>query len=275
MKRLKKAALACACVLLALATYAVAIEPGRLVVKREALDIPNWPLALSGLRVILLSDLHVGSPHWGESRTRELIARVNAERADLILLGGDYMVHDVKFGSRVPEPVVADLLGELRAPLGVVAVLGNHDGWHGPVLRPLLEARGIHVLDDEVFIVETRGTRFSVLGLSDEEVRKRTAHEELELAPAGVPLLVLVHEPDVFAELDARPSLTLAGHTHGGQVRLPLLGPPIVRSRYGARYAAGHIVEDGRHLFVTTGIGTSVWPVRFGVPPEYAVLTLQ
>jgi len=260
---------------LALAAYAFLIEPARLVEKRIDLDIPNWPSPLAGLKVALLSDLHVGSPHWGPERMRELMQRVNAERADLILLAGDYMIHDVKFGTRAAEPVVASVLGELRAPLGVVAVLGNHDGWHAPVLRPLLEARGIHVLDDEAFVVRARGSRFCVLGLADDEVRKRTAREELALAPAGMPLLVLVHEPDIFSDLDARASLTLAGHTHGGQVRLPWLGPPYVGSRYGARYAAGHIVENDRQLFVTTGIGTSIWPIRFGVPPEYVILTLR
>ncbi|MEI9940953.1 MAG: metallophosphoesterase [Pseudomonadota bacterium] len=261
--------------LLAIMVDSFLIEPARLVVKRADLELPNWPAELAGLRVALLSDLHVGSPHWGESRIRELIAQVNAEHPELILLAGDYLVHDVKFGTRVSERFVAEALGELHAPLGVVAVFGNHDCWKGPVLRPLLEAKGIHVLEDEAFVVQARGSRFCVLGLADDEVRKRTASEEYALAPADMPLLVLVHEPDIFADLDARVSLTLAGHTHGGQVRLPFFGPPVVRSRYGARYAAGHIVENDRQLFVTTGIGTSVWPVRFGVPPEYVILTLR
>ncbi|HEX2670983.1 MAG TPA: metallophosphoesterase, partial [Polyangiaceae bacterium] len=195
MKRLKWAAVLAVVSGVALTGFAFLIEPARLVVKHEELDVPNWPAPLAGLRVALLSDLHVGSPHWGESRVRELVAQVNAERADLILLAGDYLIHDVKFGTRVPEPAVAELLGALHAPLGVVAVLGNHDGWHGPVIRPLLEKKGIHVLDDEVFDSEFRDTRFCVLGLADDEVRKRTAAEELALAPAGVPLLVLVHEP--------------------------------------------------------------------------------
>jgi predicted MPP superfamily phosphohydrolase len=260
---------------IACAAYAFLIEPARLVVQRKELELPSWPEPLAGLRVALLSDLHVGSPHWGAERARELVRQVNAEQPELVLLAGDYMIHDVKFGTRVPEHVVASVLGELRAPLGVVAVLGNHDGWHGPVLRPLLEARGIHVLDDEIFVFQRRGASLCVLGLADDEVRTRSASEELALAPPGMPLLVLVHEPDIFHDLDARASLTLAGHTHGGQVRLPFFGPPHVGSRYGARYAAGHIVEDGRQLFVTTGIGTSIWPIRFGVPPEYVILTLR
>jgi len=259
----------------ALAVYSLLIEPAQLRVTRVDLRLRNWPAPLAGLRVALISDLHVGSPHWGPERTRELVRQVNAEQPELILLGGDYMIHDVPFGTRAPEAVVAKVLGELRAPLGVIAVLGNHDGWHGPVLRPLLEAEGIQVLDDEVRIVQARGSRFCVLGLADEEVRLRSASEELSLSPAGMPLLVLVHEPDIFPELDARVSLTLAGHTHGGQVRLPFFGPPVVRSRYGARYAAGQIVENERQLFVTTGIGTSVLPIRFGVPPEYVMLTLR
>ncbi len=275
MKRLRLALTLSALALLSCAAFAFWIEPARLLVNRRQLQLPNWPPPLAGLRVALLSDLHVGSPHWGPERTRELVQRVNAEQPELILLAGDYMIHDVKFGTRASEQVVAAVLGELHAPLGVIAVLGNHDGWHGPVLRPLLEAQGIRVLDDEAWVVQARGTQFCVLGLAEEQVRKRTPNEELALAPAGMPLLVLVHEPDIFPDLDARVSLTLAGHTHGGQVRLPFFGPPFVGSRYGARYAAGHVVEHGRQLFVTTGIGTSVWPIRFGVPPEYVILTLR
>lgn len=261
--------------LLALLAYSFLIEPARLVVQRRELDIPNWPSELAGLRVVLVSDLHVGSPHWGVGRVRELVTQINAERADLIVLAGDYLIHGVKFGRPVPGPAVAAEIGELKAPLGVVAVFGNHDGWHGRHLRPGLEAKGVHVLDDEVYRVQTRGASFTVLGLADEEMRTRTPLQQLALAPAAVPLLVLVHEPDIFPELDARVSLALAGHTHGGQVRFPFIGAPIVRSRYGQRYVRGHVVENGRHLFVTTGIGTSIWPVRLGVPPEYVVLTLR
>jgi hypothetical protein len=261
--------------LVALLVYGSLVEPARLVVHREELDIPNWPAALGGLRVALLADLHVGSPHWGVRRLRELVSAVNAEHPDLILLAGDYRIHDIPFGTFVPEVEIAKELHGLSAPLGVLAVLGNHDGWHGRVMRPALEAQGLRVLEDEVVEITTRGTSFSVLGVEDEQARTLTADQELALARPGTPLLVLVHEPDLFAELDSRASLTLAGHTHGGQVRLPWIGAPWPHSRYGQRYLAGNVVEHSRHLFVTTGIGTSVLPIRIGVTPEFVILTLR
>lgn len=252
------------------------IEPSRLVVNRQELRLPGWPAPLAGLRVAFLADLHVGSPHWGIDHLRTLVARVNEEKPDLILLGGDYLINDIAFGTHVPADRIAIELTQLRAPLGVLAVLGNHDWWNdGQRVRAIFEAHGLTVLDDESRTIEARGSRFCVLGLRDEYFRSRSPAQELSLAPPGLPLLVVVHEPDIFAELDQRVSLTLAGHTHGGQVALPLLGRRIVPSRFGERYAAGHVVENGRHLFVTTGIGTSIVPVRFGVPPEFALLTLR
>jgi len=261
---------------IALGADAFFIEPARLVVNRQELQLPNWPAELSGVRVALLSDLHVGSPHWGLSRLHELVTRTNAEKPDLILLAGDYLINNIWFGEHVEADPIATELGQLRAPLGVFAVLGNHDWWNnGPKVRAAFEAHGLTVLDDEVRRLHYRGKSFCLLGVRDETERLRSAQQELDLALPGMPLLVLVHEPDLFPALDERATLTLAGHTHGGQVDLPVLGRRIVPSRFGSRYAAGHIVEGGRHLFVTTGVGTSIVPVRFGVPPEIALLTLR
>jgi predicted MPP superfamily phosphohydrolase len=261
---------------IAFAIYVVKIEPSRLVVNRTELALPGWPSALAGTKIALLSDLHIGSPCWDLERLRELVTEVNAQHADLILLAGDYTNNGQHGGSSVPIEAIAQELGNLRAPLGVAAVLGNHDWWNGgPRARAAFEANGVRVLDDEVLHIAARGTSFELLGMADAEVRRRSAKEALALVPAGAPTIALVHEPDIFADMDGRALLTLAGHTHGGQVALPLLGRPIVPSRFGQRYAVGHIVEQGRHLFVTTGLGTSILPVRFGVPPEIAVLTLR
>lgn len=275
--RLTRVLLVLTALVVGLGTWVSWIEPSRLVVNRQELRLPGWPKELGGLRVAFLSDLHVGSPHWGIESLRALVTRVNEERPDLILLGGDYVIDDVPFGQIVPAEQIAIELERLSAPLGVIAVLGNHDYWNEETqhVRRHFEAHGIVVLDDEVRRIDTRGSTFAVLGLRDEYQRKRTASEELALAAPGLPLIVLTHEPDIFADLDERATLTLAGHTHGGQVNLPFLGRRVVPSRFGQRFAAGHVVEDGRHLFVTSGIGTSILPVRFRVPPEIALLTLR
>jgi hypothetical protein len=259
-----------------LAAWAFWLEPRRLVVHEETLDVPHWPSELRGFRLALLSDLHVGSPYWGVPELERLVERVNRERPELVLLAGDYMITGVKFGTWVDPETIAATLARLDAPEGVVAVLGNHDWWNGGQrVRRAFERAGIVVLENESHAVQRGDRRFSVVGLADQLTRRILLDKALEGVGENDPFLVLVHEPDVFVRMPERASLMLAGHTHGGQVRLPLLGRPVIPSRYGQRFAAGHIVENGRHLFVTTGVGTSVFPVRFGVAPEIAILNLE
>jgi predicted MPP superfamily phosphohydrolase len=261
---------------LSLGAWAFWLEPRRLVVHEETLDVPHWPDELRGFRLALLSDLHVGSPYWGLSSLERLVEQVNRERPEMVLLAGDYMTNGVKFGEQVAPESIAATLAKLEAPLGVVAVLGNHDWWSGGRrVRRAFESAGIVVLENGSYAVQRGDQRFFVVGLADELTRRVRLDKALEGVAEGAPFLVLAHEPDVFVRVPDSASLTLAGHTHGGQVRLPLLGRPVIPSRYGQRFAAGHVVEDGRHLFVTTGVGTSVFPVRFGVPPEVAILNLE
>ena len=262
--------------LVALGAWAFWLEPRSLVVHTETLDVPHWPAPLAGTRIALLSDLHVGSPYWHVADLERLVERVNAEQPELVLLAGDYMINGVKLGTWVEPEAIATALGRLRAPLGVIAVLGNHDWWNdGRRVRRAFEASGIVVLENEARRVQRGDGGFYVVGLADELTRRVRIDRALSGVGADDPYLVLVHEPDVFPQVPEQASLTLAGHTHGGQVRLPLLGRPVIPSRHGQRYAAGHVVEDGRHLFVTTGVGTSIFPVRFGVPPELVLLTLE
>lgn len=258
-----------------LAGWAFWIEPARLVVREHELDLPNWPAQLAGLRLALISDLHIGAPHWDLERLAELVQEANAHQPELVLLAGDYLFTGARFGRWVEPESIATELSQLRAPLGVLAVLGNHEWWSDALrVRRALEQRGIVVLHNQVQRLE-QSVPFYVAGIGD----PFTGHDDLagtiERVPGDAPFLVLVHGPDVFPQVPSRAALTLAGHTHGGQVWLPILGRPIVPSRHGQRYAAGHVVEDGRHLFVTTGVGTSILPVRFGVPPEIVLLRLR
>lgn len=255
------------------------LEPQRLVTTRSELALPGWPTKLDGLRVALLSDLHVGSPFWDLEALSKLVARTNAEKPDLILLAGDYQINDVPGGNWVDAEAIAQGLSPLRAPLGVFAVLGNHDWWNdGERTRQAFVKHGITVLEESAQKLERDAQSFYLVGLADQLTRPSSPRSALAQVPSGAATLLLVHEPDVFESfprLGIRPTLTLAGHTHGGQVWLPLLGRRVVPSDFGERYAYGHVVEAGRHLFVTSGVGTSVLPVRFLVPPEIAILTLR
>jgi hypothetical protein len=265
---------------LLLAFWCTLVEPRRLVVTEARLELPRWPRELSGLKVALLTDLHIGSPHWDLARLVELVERTNAQHPDLVLLAGDYQINDVMGGVFVEAEPIAERLGALRAPLGVLAVLGNHDWWNdGERTRRAFTAHGIEVLEEEAIRVERKsGAAFYVVGLADQLTRSSDPRLAMSKVPDGAATLLLVHEPDVFERfprLSLSPSLTLAGHTHGGQVWLPLLGRRVVPSEFGERYAYGHVVEHGRHLFVSSGVGTSIIPVRLFVPPEIALLTLR
>ncbi|MHC5211541.1 MAG: metallophosphoesterase [Planctomycetota bacterium] len=260
---------------LALGGWAFVVEPASLGVHEEALALPTWPATHAPLRIALLADLHTGSPFHGLDTLAEIVDETNATQPDLVLLAGDYVIHGVKGGEFVPPEDIAAALGRLSAPLGVYAVLGNHDHWLGaPRVRGALFEAGIEVLEDDARRIERPGGDFWVVGLSDFWEGACDVEDALAQVTDDAPALAFMHNPDLFPRLPGRFALVMAGHTHGGQVHLPLLGRPIVPSRYGERYAAGLVVEEGRHLFVSTGLGTSILPVRFRVPPEIVLLTV-
>jgi uncharacterized protein len=256
----------------ALAGYAGWVEPRRLVVRRIALAPPHWPPALDGLRLGIVSDLHAGVPYVGLAAVGRVVDTLNAEQPDIHLLLGDYLDSSQILRRPVAPEAVAAELGRLRARLGTIGVIGNHD-WresHDRMWRALDDA-GITVLEDAA--VERGG--LWIAGLGDMRHRDPDVPKTLEQVPQDAPAIVLSHDPDMFPAIPSRISLTLAGHTHGGQVAIPLLRRPLLPSRYGERYARGHIVEGGRHLYVTHGVGTSGLPLRLLAPPEVVILTLR
>jgi predicted MPP superfamily phosphohydrolase len=250
------------------------IEPRSLRVEEVTLSLA-WPYSRP-LRVAVVSDLHVGSLYESVEHLRTVVDRINSTDPDLICLLGDFVTVDPLGGNVAPEELIGEL-SRLRAPAGVAAVLGNHDrakGAHG--MYDALTRAGIRVLEDTAARVVTPSGSIWIAGVSDLWTGNHDVHRALRGIPAGdVPIVLITHNPDIFPEVPKRVLVTLAGHTHGGQVRLPLIGSPIVPSRYGQRYVMGHIEEEGRDLFVTTGVGTSGIPVRFGVPPVISVLTIS
>jgi len=256
------------------AAWAFGIEPGLLVVRHVRMELPAWR---NDVRVAVLSDLHVGSPHVGIDKLRRIVKETNAENPALVVLLGDYVIGGpggrggVRGGGFVEPEAIAAELKNLHAPLGVFAVLGNHDWWYnGDRIGQAFRDAGIAVLENQAVHV---GNAFWLGGIADFWTREPDIAGTLEQVDNGDPVVLITHNPDIFPGVPERVSLLLAGHTHGGQVHLPVVGTLITTSKLG--YNAGDFFEHGHHLFVTTGIGTSIVPVRFGVPPEIVMMTLS
>ncbi|GJE55292.1 MULTISPECIES: metallophosphoesterase [Methylobacterium] len=272
-------------------TYAFAIEPRfRLAVTSYAPVLPGWTPGLS-LRIAAIADIHVGEPYMPLDRVAEIVAATNALKPDLILLLGDYPAGRRVTWTRVALPDFARVAEGLRAPLGVHAVLGNHDWWDdtdaldarkGPVeARRVLEARGIPVMENDAIRLLKDGKPFWLAGLADQQPFKvRRDLRSLADIPGTLakitddaPAILMAHEPEIFPEIPDRFALTLSGHTHGGQVRV-FGHSPFVAGYHDPRYIYGHVVEGRRHLIISGGLGVSNVGVRFGVPPEIVLIEL-
>ena len=228
------------------------------------------------MRVAVLADLHVGSPFNGISKLHQIVDLTNSLKPDLIIIPGDFVIQGVLGGSFVTPEEAAAVLARLAAPLGVWASMGNHDYWlDARRVTAALEKQKIGVLEDNAVRIQRGDTHFWLVGISDFWEGPHDVRKAMSQVKSDAPVLMFTHNPDIFPTLSNRFSLLIAGHTHGGQVHLPLLGRPIVPSKYGQRFAYGHVVENGRHIFVSPGLGTSILPVRFRVPPEVTLLELH
>jgi uncharacterized protein len=253
-------------------TRVAGLGVGDIDVRARTLSLPAWPESLSGLRLAVVADLHAGSPQVDEDRIDRIVTRVNRESVDMIALLGDYIDTNVALSEWIEPENIAARLGRLRSRLGTYAVLGNHDWAHaGARMGRSLRDAGIMLLENDV--VEVDG--FWIAGLGDLMARSADLDGTLARVPPDAATLLFSHNPDVFPRVPPSVALTLSGHTHGAQVDIPILRHKFTPSRFGARYTGGHIEEDGRHLYVSDGIGTSRLPLRFRAAPELPVLELR
>lgn len=249
---------------------------------------PEW--ALPDLRIAVLADLHVCAPWTPLSAVARIVTEVNALDADLILIAGDVLAHAGLPARREPAAAVAAALAPLAAPLGVYAVLGNHDwkdckvarasGYARNSVREALAGTPIGLLENRA-VQLGHGSGFWLVGLDSQYPgprRRSPGRHDPEAAfatvPPGAPAILLAHEPDCFAEADPRAFLQISGHTHGGQANL-FGWRPLTPSRYGGRYAWGHVRDGGRHLIVSGGIGYSGLPLRLFQPPEITLVSVS
>ena len=248
-------------------------EPGSLEVTRQDVPCRKLPTALDGLRIALLADFHFRPDHDADL-IEKVITRVRQEKPDVIALAGDFMSGD----PHVLAPLLAQL-GKMNAAHGIFAVMGNHDGWTGnpATIRRRFETAGISFLTNQHSLLSVRGESLAIAGTDFVWLGKPDPDRTLRGIPKKTPVLALVHEPDYFDAMTARRDilLQLSGHTHGGQCRVPVIGYPPVKVKYGTKYVNGHFASADSNLFVTRGVGTTGPRVRFSCPPELAMLTLR
>ena len=269
-----------AAVLIALTAYlgiwSCVIEPDLLRVRQMDLESEWWPSSAPPLRVMVIADLHVGAPHIDLDKVSEVVARSNALKPDLVLLLGDYIGRGVLFGGFEPPEPIAARLKPLRAKHGVYTVLGNHDWWFdGPRVEQALRTVGIPVLENQAVPINLPGGRLWIAGIADDSTRAPEVVRTVAPLPQGEPVLIIAHDPAIYRDVPDRVMLTLAGHTHGGQVYLPGIGAVLVPGRAPRRHAYGMIEEGGRKMYVTGGVGTSIIPMRLNMPPEIVLFTIR
>lgn len=269
------------------AGYSYFGELRRVEVTRRSIAIRGLPTPLDGLRIVQLSDIHHG-PWTSLDYVRRVVGQANALSPDLVVLTGDY-VHE---SDAYIEPVVAELAA-LRGRIGVVATLGNHDWWEDEArISRAFAKTSIRLVDNDRLFVTGDRTLEAAVGQSDVRHAMCLAgvgdlwegSPDYSRALAGVsadmPRVLLSHNPDVAEEppllkFAPRVDLMLSGHTHGGQVKLPGVGTLVTPSKYGDRYAAGLVQGPLCPVYINRGIGTTIMPIRLGVPPEIAVIELR
>ncbi len=247
-----------------LSCYGLFIEPNKLKVNHYTIQDNQ----LKGIKIVFASDFHI-KPHQ-QKRLKKVIELINAENPDLVLSVGDFVSgHNEKMTMSIED--ISKELGKIKSKYGFYTTLGNHDGWYGvDRVTKSLQANGIKILNNESVSIQVTDKTVYIAGVEDLMTGKPNIYKALDGTKS--PTILLTHSPDMFVKVPEDVNLTLAGHTHGGQVRIPLFGPIFTASRYGSKYTKGLIEEKGKKLITTTGIGTSILPVRFNCLPEIIVI---
>jgi uncharacterized protein len=255
--------------------YASLVEPFRLVITEWTVTDEKWNYP-KPLKIVLLADPHAIYPWMSQNHLEKIVQETNNLNPDIVLLLGDYVATH-PFGKQLTPEEGVGPYQKIKSTCGVFAILGNHD-LHGSEGWPeALEKTGIPILRNEVKKIKCANQSFWIAGLDEWWYGHPDINQVLEKITNTAPVILMTHNPDAFAELPDKFVLTVAGHTHGGQIRLPFYGaiPFVVPSDYGVKYVYGHVTEQGKDLIVSGGLGMTGLPLRFLMPPEITVVNLK
>jgi predicted MPP superfamily phosphohydrolase len=277
LKRISLGILALLLVIAGMTAYAYYIEPRRLTVYRADLKVPNFSAGLNGLKIVAISDIHGGSNNVPEAKLRKIVELANAQEPDLIVLLGDYVsqIEGRSSPLKMPVETIAENLKGFRAKYGVYGVIGNHDWWYDDKkVTEELEKAGIDILENEIEPIKIGNETVWLWGIEDYwRARRVPIENSFAKILDKKNIIAITHNPDSLLKAPEEISVMLAGHSHGGQIWIPFYG----RKNFSSdqRFVYGPTQVDGKHVFVTAGIGTSVYSFRFLTPPEIAVITLS
>jgi predicted MPP superfamily phosphohydrolase len=251
--------------------YSRFVHPFRPRLNHQFIQLPRAHRNLDGLTIAFATDLHVG-PHFSAEDLEPSIRMLERVQADIVLFGGDYISESPRYLDKVQAPLTRMAA---TARLGAWGMLGNHDiaNIRSRVME-MIEPTGIRVLTNESVRIQTDRGDLWVAGIDDVLLGQSDLTAAFVDVPADAPCIAMWHEPDFAEQAEPfGPFLLLSGHTHGGQVRLPIIGP-IAAPKLGKRYVTGRFALGDMTLFVSNGIGMYRPPVRFNCPPEIVVFTL-
>lgn len=256
--------------------WAFIVEPYMIIdVEEVPMKIPGWNSRLDGLKVAVVGDIHAGRPFFEDWRVRRIVEKTNSLKPDIVLLVGDY-VNGGWYQSAMDLKKLGGYLAEIKAPLGVYAILGNHDYLYGAgEIRKMINSTGIKLLENSCAKVKAPGGDFYVSGIADPLSADYSYSQALAGTGKNAPVIFLSHTPDVFREIPSEVGVTFSGHTHGGQVRLPFIGALFSNTFRGDKLVEGEYRRDGKTIFVTRGLGTSRIPARFMCTPAITLVSME
>ncbi len=258
-----------------LGVYAVFVEPFRIKIVEKNIVTSKW-VYKKPIKIALIADVHAIWPWMSSAHIKRIIKKTNNQKPDVVLLLGDY-VSTHPFGIQPDPNESLSLYASFDSKCGTYSVLGNHDlhgsvGWPEALRKskiPLLENKATKVICDE--------NEFWIAGLEELWWQNADIEKTLAYVDDNKPVIMMMHNPDSFAEMPEKVTLSVAGHTHAGQIRFPFIGSfeSVIPSKYGKRYEHGHIREGSKDLVVSAGLGTTGLPLRFFNVPEIVIINLQ